>query len=425
MRREYTSLAFAYVGIIVGAGLSSGQDLMQYFLSFGLIGLIGVIAMGVMNAIFGKIIVTLGSHYQSDNHQEVFEKIAHPVVNRILDITLIVAGFAMAFVMVAGAGANLHQQFGIPAWGGALLCSVLVIVVAFMDFDRITRVLGIFTPIIIVMILVVTAYTFIGKSYDFGQLNLIAKTMKPAMPSVLLSAVNYYALCAMTGVSMAFVLGGSVVRIGVAEKGGLLGGSIIGVIVSCASLTLFANMDTIIGKDIPMLEIVKEIHPYFAIVYALTIFALIFNTAFSLYYATARRFAGGSMKKMRMILIVLVVVGYICSFGGFKQLVGHMYPILGYMGMLLLGVLAVAWVREKPNILKEKMLRRRMIRMVLSMIHHGDRPGGRDKKHYYELGEESVIETESIAESAYLEAKQIAAENDDLVSFAEQHLSVE
>ena len=37
----------------------------------------------------------------------------------------------------------------------------------------------------------------------------------------------------------------------------------------------------------------------FAFVYTLVIFALIDNTAFSLFYSTARRFSGGSTSRMR------------------------------------------------------------------------------------------------------------------------------
>ena len=35
MKKESIQVALAYVGVLVGAGLSSGQDLLQYFLSFG------------------------------------------------------------------------------------------------------------------------------------------------------------------------------------------------------------------------------------------------------------------------------------------------------------------------------------------------------------------------------------------------------
>lgn len=52
MFKKILSVALAYVGIIVGAGLSSGQDLMQYFVSFGLVGLVGVLVLAVLNAFF-------------------------------------------------------------------------------------------------------------------------------------------------------------------------------------------------------------------------------------------------------------------------------------------------------------------------------------------------------------------------------------
>ena len=52
MVKRILSIALAYVGIIVGAGLSSGQDLMQYFVGFGIWGMIGVIVLGILNAIF-------------------------------------------------------------------------------------------------------------------------------------------------------------------------------------------------------------------------------------------------------------------------------------------------------------------------------------------------------------------------------------
>ncbi len=424
IRREYIKIALAYVGVIVGAGLSSGQDILQYFLSFGLLGILGVVLLGVLNVIFGRIMLTLGSYYQSNDHQDVLEKIAHPFANRLIDLTLVLSAFVMGFVMVAGAGANLNQQFGLPSWIGALICSLLIILVAFLDFDRITAILGIFTPVIIVMILLVTAYTYIGRSYDFQALNQTAKTMEPAISNLWLSVINYFALCAMTGVSMAFVLGGSIVRIGTAEKGGLLGGALIGLIIVCASLTLFANIETVKDLDIPMLAIMQEVHPAIAFAYTLVIFALVFNTAFSLYYATARRFGKDDVHKTRLVLIGIVTVGYVCSFGGFKQLVGLMYPILGYMGVLLLIVLSVAWIRKKGIIHEEKYLRRHMIRILLKKYDDDREYTSEDKKKIHMLSEASAADADVIKQEIREYTEQIVEQHDDLQSYVEENLPV-
>lgn len=398
MTKRIISIALAYVGIIVGAGLSSGQDLMQYFISFGLWGLVGVVILGILNAIFGRIILTLGSYYRSNDHSEVLSEIAHPITNRILDIALIISCFVIGFVMIAGAGANLQQQFGLPSWLGALICSLLIIAVSFLDFEKITNIIGIFTPIVIAMIAVIAVNNFIGHHYDFQALNQVALTYESSMPNIWLSVINYFAICVMTGVSMAFVLGGSIVRIGVAEKGGTLGGILVGLIIAVVSGILFVNVDQLQGVDIPMLVLANKVHPIFAIGYAIVIFALIFNTAFSLYYALGKRFAPSNPRRFRLVLIGLVAIGYVLSFAGFKELVSIMYPILGYIGILMLVVLLQAWGREKSKVQDEKFLRRRMIKLISKKYDDDKEFTKRDQKEFQQLSRDSNAEAEAIRE---------------------------
>ncbi|MEJ8751492.1 hypothetical protein WKS98_02515 [Lagierella sp. ICN-221743] len=43
MNKKSFSITFTYVGVLIGAGLSSRQEAMQYFIPFGEIGLLGQI----------------------------------------------------------------------------------------------------------------------------------------------------------------------------------------------------------------------------------------------------------------------------------------------------------------------------------------------------------------------------------------------
>ena len=293
MSKKYLSVAFAYVGVIVGAGLASGQDLLQYFLSFGATGLIGIAALGVLNVIFGVVALQLGSYFRSGHHDEVFERITHPAVRRVIDVVLVFSGFAMGFVMLAGAGANLEQQFGLPAWAGSAVCAGLVILTAFLDFDRIMKVIGVFTPMIVIAIVVLVIYSLVTPHPSVAELNATATQVTPALPNLWFSAINYFALCVVNGIGMAFVLGGSVLRIREARLAGRIGGAIIALVIGGDALALYLNMDRIWDVNVPALEIARMIHPAFAFVYTLIIFALIYNTVFSLFFATARRFSGG------------------------------------------------------------------------------------------------------------------------------------
>ena len=101
---------------------------------------------------------------------------------------------------------------------------------------------------------------------------------------------------------MAFVMGGSILKINEAEKSGAWGGFMVGVIFFVTTLILFANSDKIASSDVPMLAIAKEVNPIFATFYALVIFGLIFNTVFSLYYALGKRFSAGSDKRFKFFV---------------------------------------------------------------------------------------------------------------------------
>ena len=154
MSKRIWSIALAYIGVMIGAGVSSGQDLLQYFVSFGVWGLIGVIVLGVLHVGFGRLMISLGSYYRSDDHSVVLAEISHPVIIGfgIVDIALIITCFLFGFVMTAGAGANLNQQFGMPIWVGVFLCTALTIFVSLLDFKKIIGVIGVFTPLILIMI---------------------------------------------------------------------------------------------------------------------------------------------------------------------------------------------------------------------------------------------------------------------------------
>ena len=69
--------------------------------------------------------------------------------------------------------------------------------------------------------------------------------------------------------------------------------------------------------------------------------------------------------RMRIVLVGVVAVGYAASLMGFKKLIGGMYPIIGWLGVALLVVLAVGWLRERSAVLREENLRRKLIRVLV------------------------------------------------------------
>ncbi len=115
--RQCSSSPSLYVGVVIGAGLASGQDLLQYSLSARR-AWIGIAVLGILNIVFGVVALQLGSYYRSGHHDEVFERIALPLVRLTIDIIPFLRASAMGVVMFRR-GSEPNAKFGIPAWAGS------------------------------------------------------------------------------------------------------------------------------------------------------------------------------------------------------------------------------------------------------------------------------------------------------------------
>jgi hypothetical protein len=88
-----------------------------------------------------------------------------------------------------------------------------------------------------------------------------------------------------------------------------------------------------------------------------------------------------------------------------------MYPILGYIGMLLLAVLLISWIKEKKNILAEKLIRKKMIHLAVKKYDEDLDYTKKDKALFHRLGEKSVVDTEEIKSEIKNFVKETGTEN--------------
>ena len=85
---------------------------------------------------------------------------------------------------------------------------------------------------ILVMIAMIFVTNVLGRHWDFAEMDKVSQTIQSPFPSIWLSVVNYFAVCVMSAIAMAFVMGGSILKINEAEKSGAWGGFMVGVISS-------------------------------------------------------------------------------------------------------------------------------------------------------------------------------------------------
>ncbi|MCG7259705.1 hypothetical protein MHJ96_00045 [Corynebacterium aurimucosum] len=369
--KNVVGIALSFIGLLVGAGFATGQEVVQYFTSFGIPGMWGILVAGLVMTLAGTVFLQLGSYFHASEHNQVFRNITHPIISRILDVAVILTLFAVGFVMLAGAGSNMEQQFGWPAWVGSLLMLVLVMVTGMFDVDKVSQVIGLLTPTIIIAVLFVGTYTLLHMPESVDAAISASEAIESPIPNWLVSALNYNGLALILAVSMSLVIGGDNISPREAGVGGIVGGAVYAVLMAIAGFSLLMNAENVGDSDIPMLTLVDNVHPVLGVIMAVIIYLMIFNTAIGMFYALGKRLSSGNESKYRIIFIAGCLAGFAVSFAGFKALMQYVYPVLGYMGIVLVVILVVGWLRSLGKI-KDEGLRRERIRALLHLKLHPD-----------------------------------------------------
>lgn len=369
--KNVVGIALSFIGLLVGAGFATGQEVVQYFTSFGIPGMWGILVAGLVMTLAGTVFLQLGSYFHASEHNQVFRNITHPIISRILDVAVILTLFAVGFVMLAGAGSNMQQQFGWPAWVGSLLMLVLVLITGMFDVDKVSQVIGLLTPTIIIAVLFVGIYTLLHMPDNVDAAITASAAIESPIPSWLVSALNYNGLALILAVSMSLVIGGDNISPREAGVGGIVGGAVYAVLMAIAGFSLLMNAEKIGKSDIPMLTLVNNVHSTMGVIMAIIIYLMIFNTAIGMFYALGKRLSSGNEAKYRIIFIAGCLAGFAVSFAGFKSLMQYVYPVLGYMGIVLVAILVVGWLRSLGKI-KDEGMRRERIRALLHLKLHPD-----------------------------------------------------
>lgn len=128
---------------------------------------------------------------------------------------------------------------------------------------------------------------------------------------------------------------------------------------------------------------------------------------------------------MRVILAGVTAAGYAASLLGFKKLVGGMYPIIGYLGIALLVVLAIAWLHRRASVIREENLRHKLIRVQVRKHADDLEYTDADRAEAQRLARASVVDATSLRRDADSIAEQIVATHDDAAAYARAKLPVD
>ncbi|RUQ11382.1 hypothetical protein D8M31_09675 [Corynebacterium genitalium] len=401
MWKRSLAVAASFVGIVVGAGFASGMEALQYFVAYGTNGFYGVILASVTMLFAATAFMTFGSYFLAREHNEVFYNVTSKPAAFIMDWSAVACIFSVGFVMFAGAGSNLRQSFEWPIWVGAVAMLALMLIVGRFDVDKVSSVIGWATPLLVVFVLIGSIYSFTQVDVSWSEVGSYAQqevSRADGTPYWWLGALNHTGLNALCGVSMALVMAGDEFDTKSTRLGGILGGVIYAVMLALLVASLLIQVESVNGNDMPLLAVIDNVDPVLGFIMTWVIFLMVFNTCLGMFYALAKRLTRKKPERFYPVYAIACIVGFGLSFAGFQPLVSSLYPILGYLGLFVMAVMTVTYLRHRSE-LKDEGERR------------ADAVEAGDGKEVDDLASESNLEEDEFKEA--LEEEIESSEDDN------------
>lgn len=382
-------IAGALISLLVGAGLSTGQEVLQYFVPYGWwafgVAIISVLIIVVAN--YGY--AWAGHHANFKNGTEVFVYYCGPWLGKIFEWFTLLFCYCSFIVMIAGAGSTLAQQYSFNPLFGSIVMMVLSggTVCMGLNFlvDVVSRI-GIILVCTIIAISVAAMFLAIQdiptgmdriEQIEAGNVTTgeIAKTLQsegiapeysanaatPANPDQkasmvlaadnwILSGISYGGFCILWLASFVATLGSKRVKYGPLLAGSVL--SALALVIMCLIIGLAqtGNIYSVYNLQVPSLYLAKQVYAPFSHIYGILTFLAIYSTACPLLWTATLPLATEGTPKYRVITGALALIGFaIAAFTPYNILLNYIYVLNGYLGSCFLVIMIVRLILFKFN----------------------------------------------------------------------------
>ena len=336
-------VAFTYMGTVIGAGFASGQEIVRFFTLFGPNSIGGIILAALLFAILGTIILLLGLRLRANSSAEVLGMLIGQQLVRPVSLVMVLMLFGITGVLLAGAGQTLHSLLGLPTALGSLLTAGFIFIVLLYRISGIVAVNVAVVPLLIIFCLLIS---FGGIALDSNV--TVDSTSGGLVPrSWVLSAFLYVAYNLVLSIGILAPLGHSIGNAPALVRGGVAGGLALGILAALINIAI-ARHPALLTTDLPILELARHLAPRAGPLYALILWAEIFTTLISNVYAATAWLGGKNQRRYLLVNAAFLLLAVLISFLGFSKLLGVLYPLFGYLCLILLGLLLIAPFRQLP-----------------------------------------------------------------------------
>ncbi|CAG7657084.1 hypothetical protein ACFQI7_34660 [Paenibacillus allorhizosphaerae] len=330
-------IAATYVGTVVGAGFASGQSILQFFTVYGAWGETAILISTFLFIWIGTKMMMLARRIKAFSFQELNHYLFGKTFGKVANILMFILLLGVTSVMLSGTGSIFEEQLGLPYQLGIITSIVLSYLVMTKQIKGILAVNSLVVPMMLFFMALIAA-----NAIDLDELPQFMKLHNEERPDYkwLITPFSYVALNIAFVQAVMVPLANEVSNDRALQWGGFWGGIGLGAMLLVSHYAMHAKMPDIQRFDIPMAEIIRDYGPFMHILFLLVIYGEIFTTLIGNVFGIARQMQSRYELPTSWLVLIILLASFLVSQIGFASLLTYLYPLFGYMGIILLIFLA-------------------------------------------------------------------------------------
>ncbi|MDR2648324.1 MAG: hypothetical protein LBB94_01195 [Clostridiales bacterium] len=327
-----------YTSSLIGAGFASGQELLQFFASFGAGGIAGLAAAGILFALIGWAVLDISVMEKITDGGSLLKHVMGEHIGIVIEVSAIFFMCVLYATMMAATGASLEQYVGLPFSVGVAVGSVMTFAALLFDLNGLVAVNTRIAPFLVAGGLMIGFLSFINQA-------------RPAFASDdhwqwLFAAFTYAAYNSVTSAAMLPSMSVMLKTRREAMKSGVLSGGVMTLLGLCMIYPLYLNYMDIRHAEIPLLNISRQFGRFFQFFYMFILLGAIFTTAISNGFAIIQWLNKRLGIRPIYSKLILAIGGLLCAHIGFSMFVARVYPLFGMVGLIEIAAILAWWLKN-------------------------------------------------------------------------------
>lgn len=341
-------LAIAFIGVVLGAGFVSGQELWQFFACFGIWGFPGFLVSVALMFLVNYALLHAAQKARTTNIGKLILPGDHPKLCALIDGMECLLLFGILVIMIAGASALLRDLTGLSPVLCGLAFALLVLAAAMFELRSVVTVFSVLVPVTCALAVVLGVAILFRQDFHFEP---AVGSYSALLPNWWISGITYAAYNLFGGIGILVSFSALLPDQKTIGKGlGL--GAVFFIILTFCILAALVAVPSSGSTELPTATLASQIHPVLGGVYNLLMGLGMFSSALSSLIAMLNQagFHWTFFQQYRKpCMLLILVVGFVLSLAGFGNLVSVVYPIFGYVSIPLLGMLVWNWWKHRKD----------------------------------------------------------------------------